>query len=152
MRFLGRLLGVVGLLTLMVAIVGVLLARQYRRAYYNEKAARVAEASATASLFLSSAQESLLKAGLAVNRANFEEAKTEMATVRKNLEVFLSLPRFKEVTSSRGFNTLLDEIDIALTGANPEVQKKILSLADTITDLRSSFSKSTQAQKKKDIK
>ena len=152
MRFLYRLLGVVGLLTLMVAIVAVLLARQYRQAYYNEKATRAAEASATADLFLSSAQDSLLKAGLAVNRVNFEEAKTEMAVARKNLEAFLTLPLPKEVKAFRDFNTALTEIDAALTGASPEVQKNILALANTVADLRNSFSRSAQAQKKKDTK
>ena len=152
MRFLSRLLGVVGLLVLMVAIVAVLLARQYRRAYYNEKAARVSESSATADLFLSSAQDSLLKVGLAVNRANFEEAKAEMSAARKNLETFVTLPLSKEVKSSKDFNVALAEIETALTGANPEAQKKILALANTIADLRNSLSKSVQAQKKKGTK
>ncbi|MFH0797251.1 MAG: hypothetical protein V2A65_09425 [Candidatus Omnitrophota bacterium] len=149
MRFLSRLLGVVGLLVLMVAIVAVLLARQYRRAYYNEKAARVSEASATADLFLSSAQDSLLKAGLAVNRANFEEAKAEMSAARKNLEIFVTLPLPKEVKPFRDFNTALTEIDVALTSVNPEVQKNISALADTVAGLRNSLSRSVQAQKKK---
>jgi len=152
MRFLYRLLGVVGLLVLVVAIVAVLLARQYRQAYYKEKAARAAEASATVDLFLSSAQDSLLKAGLAVNRVNFEEAKTEMAVARKNLEAFLTLPLPKEVKAFRDFNTALTEIDAALTGASPEVQKNILALANTVADLRNSVSRSSQAQKKKDTK
>ena len=91
MKIMARILGVLGLLVLMVAIIACLMARQYKKAYLNEKSVRVAEAAATANLFLTFAQESLLKASLAVNRSNFEEAKSEIASAKKSLGIFFSL-------------------------------------------------------------
>jgi len=141
MKTLGRVLGILGLLVLVWAIVASLMARQYRRAYLNEKQARVAEASATADLFLSSAQESLLKAGLAVNRSNFEEAKAEIGKVKKSLEVFSNRPLPKDLKGNTDLSAALVEIESDLIAVKPEVQKKILSLANIITDLRNKLGK-----------
>ncbi|MFH1902652.1 MAG: hypothetical protein ABIK20_01145 [Candidatus Omnitrophota bacterium] len=136
-----RILGVLGLLVLVVAIIASLMARQYKKAYLNEKSARVAEASATANLFLTSVQESLLKASLAVNRGNFEEAKDEIASAKKNLGVFSSLPLPKEMKGTADFSASITEIETDLVKVNPDVQKKILNLAGTITDLLNSSGK-----------
>ncbi len=141
MKMLGRILGVFGLLVLVVAIVAGLMARQYRRAYLKEKQARVTEASATANLFLSAAQESLLKAGLAVNRSNYEEAKSEIQEVKRNLEVYSHLPLPVELKGNVDLNAAIMDIESDLLALKPEVQKKILSLANTITDLRNKIGK-----------
>ena len=138
MKIMARVLGVLGLLVLVVAIIASLMARQYKKAYLNEKSARVAEAAATANLFLTSAQESLLKASLAVNRGNFEEAKNEMASAKKSLGVFSSLPLPEEMKGTGDFNVSITEIETDLVKVNPDVQKKILTLAGTITDLLNS--------------
>ena len=144
MKIMARVLGVVGLLVLMVAIVASLMARQYNRAYLNEKSARGADAAATADLFLTSAQESLLKASLAINRGNFEEAKDEIVSAKKNLVVFASLPLPEEMKGTGDFSASITEIETDLVKINPEVQKKILDLAGTITDLITSSEKNKQ--------
>ena len=149
MRTLYRFLGVLGVLVLITAIVGVLLAQKYRKDYLGEKAQRIVEVSATADLFLSSAQDSLLKAGLAVNRSNFEEAKSEMAAVRKNLTVFGSLSLPKDVRQPTDFSAALAEIDSGINEINPEVQKRILALANTVDSLRNSLRKSGETARRK---
>ena len=146
MKVLTRILGVLGLLILVAAIVACLMARQYKKAYRSEKAARSAEASVITDLLLSSVQESLLKASLAVNQGNFGDAKTEITAAKKNLATFSDLAFSKEMKETEGFSTSITEIEVDLAGANPEVQKKILSLAGTITDLLSSLNKSAGAK------
>ena len=117
------------------------MARQYKKAYLNEKSARVAEAAVTADLFLTSAQESLLKASLAVNRSNFEEAKSEIASAKKSLGVFSGLSLPEEMKGTGDFSASITEIEIDLVKVNPDVQKKILNLAGTITALLNSSGK-----------
>ena len=141
MKIMARVLGVLGLLVLVVAIIAGLMARQYKKAYLKEKEARVSEAAATADLFLTSAQESLLKASLAVNRGNFEEAKDEIVSAKKNLKVFASLPLPEGMKGTVDFSASMTEIESDLIKVNPDVQKKILDLAGTITDLITSSEK-----------
>ena len=141
MKIMARVLGVLGLLVLVVAIIAGLMAHQYKKAYLKEKEARVTEAAATANLFLTSAQESLLKASLAVNRGNFEEAKDEIVSAKKNLVVFASLPLPEGMKGTVDFSASMTEIESDLVKVNPEVQKKILDLAGTITDLFNSANK-----------
>lgn len=141
MKIMARVLGVLGLLVLVVAIIAGLMAYQYKKAYLKEKEARVTEAAATANLFLTSAQESLLKASLAVNRGNFEEAKDEIVSAKKNLVVFASLPLPEGMKGTVDFSASMTEIESDLVKVNPEVQKKILDLAGTITDLFNSANK-----------
>jgi len=135
MKIMARVLGVLSLVILMVAIIACLMARQYKKAYLNEKAARVADAAMTVDLFLTSAQESLLKASLAVNRGNFEEAKDEIVSAKKSMGVFSSLTLPEEMKGTVDFSASITEIETDLVKVNPEVQKKILALAGTITDL-----------------
>jgi len=144
MRTLYRFLGVLGVLVLIVAIVGVLMAKKYRQDLLDEKAVRLAETSATADLFLSSAQDSLLKAAQAVNLSNFKEAGSEMAAVRKNLEFFAGLRLPKDIKAPADFNAALTEIDSGITAAAPEVQKKVLALANTVDSLRNALKKAAE--------
>jgi len=141
MKIMARVLGVLGLLVLVVAIIACLMARQYKKAYLNEKSARIVEASATADMFLTSTQESLLKASLAVNRGNFEEAKDEISSAKKNLEIFSSLPLPEEMKGTGDFSASITEIEADLVAVNPDVQKKILNLAGMVTDLLNSSGK-----------
>jgi len=131
MKIMARILGVLGLLVLVVAIIASLMARQYKKAYLNEKAAGTVAASA----FLTLIQDNLLKASLAVNQGNFSDAKIEIAAAKKNLNTFSSLSFSKEIKETANLNASIMEIEVDLAGANPEVQKKILALAGTITDL-----------------
>lgn len=137
MKIMARILGVLGLLVLVVAIIASLMARQYKKAYLNEKASGVVVASA----FLTLIQENLLKASLAVNQGNFGDAKIEIAAAKKNLNTFSNLSFSKGIKETANLNASVMEIEVDLAGANPEVQKKILALAGTITDLLSSSEK-----------
>ncbi|MFH2067873.1 MAG: hypothetical protein ABII89_00190 [Candidatus Omnitrophota bacterium] len=141
MKIMARVLGVLGLLVLVVAIIACLMARQYKRAYLNEKSARATDIAETAGLFLTFAQENLLKASLAVNRGNFEEAKDEIASAKKSLGVFASRPLPEEMKGTGDFSASVAEIETDLVKVNPDVQKKILVLAGTITDLLNSANK-----------
>ena len=131
MKIMARILGVLGLLILMVAIIACLMARHYKKAYLNEKASGVVVASA----FLTLIQDNLLKASLAVNQGNFGDAKIEIAAAKKNLNTFSGLSFSKENKETVNLKSLIMEIEVDLAGANPEVQKKILALAGTVTDL-----------------
>ena len=131
MKIMARILGVLGLLVLVAAIIASLMARQYKKAYLNEKSAGTVAASA----FLTLIQDNLLKASLAVNQGNFGDAKIEIAAAKKNLNTFSSLSFSKEIKETANLNASIMEIEVDLTSANPEVQKKILALAGTITDL-----------------
>ena len=137
MKIMARILGVLGLLVLMVAIIASLMAGQYKKAYLNEKASGAAAASA----FLTLIQDNLLKASLAVNQGNFGDAKIEITAAKKNLNTFSSLSFSREIKETANLNASIMEIEVGLAGANPEVQKKILALAGTITDLLNSSNK-----------
>jgi hypothetical protein len=137
MKIMARVLGVLGLLVLVVAIIASLMAGQYKKAYLNEKASGAAAATA----FLTLIQDNLLKASLAVNQGNFGDAKTEIAAAKKNLNTFSSLSFSKEIKETANLNASIMEIEVDLASANSEVQKKILALAGTITDLLNSSGK-----------
>ena len=137
MKIMARILGVLGLLVLVTAIIASLMASHYKKAYLNEKASGVVVASA----FLTLIQDNLLKASLAVNQGNFGDAKIEIAAAKKNLNTFSSLSFSKEIKETASLNTSIMEIEVDLAGANSEVQKKILALAGTITDLLNSSGK-----------
>ena len=131
MKIMAMILCVVGLLVLVVAIIASLMASKYKKAYLNEKASGVTAATA----FLTIIQDNLLKASLAVNQGNFGDAKIEIAAAKKNLNTFSSLSFSKEIKETANLNASIMEIEVDLAGANPEVKKKILALAGTITDL-----------------
>ena len=131
MKIMARILGVLGLLVLVAAIIASLMARKYKKAYLNEKAAGTVAASS----FLTLIQDNLLKASLAVNHGNFWDAKIEIAAAKKNLNTFSILSFSKEIKETVNLNASIMEIEVDLAGANHEVQKKILALAGTITDM-----------------
>jgi hypothetical protein len=143
MRIMARILSVLGLLILVAAIIAIMMVRQYKKAYLNEKAA----GAVAASEFLTLVQDNLLRAGIAVNQGNFGEAKTEIATAKRNLGIFSSLSFSKELKGTVNFNASITEIETDLASVNPEVQKKILALAGTITDLLRSLNKSAGTNK-----
>ncbi len=140
MKTIGRILGVLGVVVLIVAIVFGLLWRHCRDRYLAEKANREEVVSATVEHFLSVTQANLYQVALAVNRQNFEDARQEMSRVKKDLDTFARLPLDREQKEAgAGFLDLVAVIDNALLKTSPDAEQKIMELVNAISALRGSL-------------
>jgi len=139
MKTIHRVLGILGLVVLIVAITGVLLARYYRMAYREEKAARQAVLAASADYFFSSAQEHLFKASLALNRENFELAREDVGEARRVLAGLERLPYAGEILGAVELRDYFSEIDTELVRLSTDAQKKIMDLVNLLVEKRAEF-------------
>lgn len=136
MKTIHRVLAIVGMVVLVVAVTGVLMARHYRRAYTAEREARQVLVTAASGFFIGAAQDNLLKASLAVSRENFEAAREEAREARRIMDSFERMPFAREVRGDIDLNAIFNDAETELARLGPDSQKKLINLINLLVEMR----------------